>query len=227
MDSETAHLFQQLFVQTEAIRDGHYEFTPTYHSRFLIDFARVTQTPELVSRIAKRLYAAFAGERPSFVLTPNPTEGLVLAHSVADRYGAHFFPAVRRGGIVSLPEHTRLQRQDTVLLVDDGLNTGNSMRQLVDLVRRAGARCCGVSVCVTRFPGDLDDFSVPVASVFDLSTIYPLQRVEGGACDQCRAAADAERRLAYETLPPLRQELTRQKMTLELRSAYGSYHREF
>jgi len=54
-----------------------------------------------------------------------------------------------------------------VLVVDDILTTGGSIRECMDLVERSSATLCGVGVLVDRSGGSVD-FGAPLASVLTL-----------------------------------------------------------
>ena len=220
---ENGRLFRTLVVENEAVRDGHFEFGPKCHSRFLIDFGRILQNPENTGILVSRLFGAYKDQDVTKVLTPNSAEGYVLAQWVAARFNAKSFHAERRHGRVYLPEYSDIKRTEKILLIDDGINTGNSMEQLLRLVREKGGNCVGIAVCVNRHMCENEGFMVPVYSVFRLSKTYPLTNLDEGDCDECLRLGQIIRRLRTDVDGPARNMLTKEKIGLELHSAYADW----
>jgi adenine phosphoribosyltransferase len=61
-----------------------------------------------------------------------------------------------------------LDSTDTVLIVDDWITTGNTIRAVMDLVMASGAECAGVSVVVNKASlSTISDLSVQWLVLFD------------------------------------------------------------
>ncbi|HEV2349421.1 MAG TPA: hypothetical protein VG028_06195 [Terriglobia bacterium] len=221
---ETNHiLFRTLFLDNEAIRDGHFVFTQWFHSRFLIDFGRVLHDTRSSNKLLAKMFEPFRGESVTKVITPNITEGYVLAHGVAKKFNAKVYRADRREGIIYTPTDLEISTRDKVLLVDDGINTGNSMRQLLSDIAKAGATCCGITVCISRCPFPLSDFGVRVETIFDLSTTYPIVNTQVDNCDQCATLGIVAARLDSEPLEKEKERLMFMKVRLKPTSAYAEW----
>jgi orotate phosphoribosyltransferase len=77
-----------------------------------------------------------------------------------------------------------------VLIIDDVISAGTSVRESVELIRSAGARPCGVVIALDRMErglGDLSaaqevqqDFAIPVISIATLDDLLAYLQTEGG-----------------------------------------------
>ena len=119
----------------------------------------------LCTEIAERVRSS--GIEVDVVLGPT-TLGIVLAYEVAKQLGV---PAAygEKG-----PENSRFTRRpdhlvagSSVLVVDDVLTTGGSVRECMALVESVGAHTSGVGVLVDRSGGRID-FGAPLVSALSL-----------------------------------------------------------
>ncbi|HEY1868683.1 MAG TPA: phosphoribosyltransferase family protein, partial [Candidatus Cybelea sp.] len=95
----------------------------------------------------------------------------------------------KENGIPALRRGFTLAPQDRVLLVEDVLTTGRSMRETIDVVRATGASIVGLGVIVSRgaVPSSVvtpSGVEGPIHVLLDL----PLQSYDEAECPQCRAA---------------------------------------
>jgi len=208
-------LFRNLFLDNEAIRDGHFVFTGNFHSRYLIDFGRILYDTRSSNKLMAKLFEPFKNEPVTKIVTPSQTEGYVLAHGVAKKFNAKVYRVECREGIIYIPDHLEINTKDKVLLVDNAINTGNSMKQLLSIVAKTGALCCGISVCISRYPFSLSDFGVRVETIFDFSKMYPIINTNIDDCDQCVVFSIISARLESELLRDEKKRLMIMKMKIK------------
>jgi orotate phosphoribosyltransferase len=80
--------------------------------------------------------------------------------------------------------------QGRVLIIDDVISAGTSVRESIELIRSAGARPCGVVIALDRMErgqGDLSaaqevqqNFAIPVISIATLDDLLAYLQTEGG-----------------------------------------------
>jgi orotate phosphoribosyltransferase len=80
--------------------------------------------------------------------------------------------------------------QGRVLIIDDVITAGTSVRESIDLIRSVGAQPCGVVIALDRMErgqGDLSaaqevrlDYNIPVISIATLDDLLDYLRAEGG-----------------------------------------------
>lgn len=157
----------QIFEESGALLSGHFVLTSGRHSDRYFEKFHVLRHPRHVDALCRELAARCADTKPDVVLGPT-TLGILLAYDVArhlDIPAAYGEKGPDGARFLRRPEH--LEAGQRVLVVDDILTTGGSIRECVDLVERSGATVCGVGVLVDRSGGTVD-FGVPLASVLSL-----------------------------------------------------------
>jgi len=143
-----------LFRESGALLEGHFLYTSGRHGTAFLQAARVLQYPEKTEALCGALAAHFAADRVGVVVGP-ATGGIVLAYETARRLGcraafserdASDGMAVKRG--FALPPGTR------VLVVEDVITTGGSVKKTVAHLRRRGAEVVGVGALIDRSGGE-------------------------------------------------------------------------
>ncbi len=89
------------------------------------------------------------------------------------------------------------QLHGRVLIIDDVISAGTSVRESIELIRAAGARPCGVVIALDRMERGLGEFSaaqevqqnydIPVISIATLDDLLGYLQVEGGMVDKFSA----------------------------------------
>jgi len=146
---------RQLFEKSGALLTGHFLLSSGLHSGQYLEKFRLVENPEALEPMCAELAERFREAGPQIVLGPT-TAGIILAYNIARHLGvmARFAEpassgrALRRGQ--TLPPHSR------VLVVDDILTTGLSVRECLDVVKEHGAEVVGVGVLADRSGGKAD-----------------------------------------------------------------------
>ncbi|MDX1931701.1 MAG: orotate phosphoribosyltransferase [Capsulimonadales bacterium] len=156
-----------LFENSGALLTGHFILTSGKHSDRYFEKFNVLNQPWHVETLCRELAARSASLAPDVVLGPT-TLGVLLAYEVAKHLGV---PAAygEKGAdgkrFLRRPEHLRSGQR--VLVVDDVLTTGGSVRECIDLVTSAGGQLCGVGLLIDRSGGTVD-FGVPTIALLPL-----------------------------------------------------------
>ena len=142
--------------------------------RYLEKF-NLLQWPERTALVCRKMADAFRDLEPQTVVGPT-TGGVILAYEVARQLGLRAMIAERRpdGPGRSLQRDFRLDPGERVLIVDDVLTSGGSVRETMEAVREAGGEPVAIAVMVDRTGGRVD-FGLPffAATDFDLPTYDP------------------------------------------------------
>jgi orotate phosphoribosyltransferase len=131
------------------LADDHFVYISGQHGSGWIDKDAVYPHTERTSQLAARIAASVAGQGIEIVCGP-ATGGLIIAQWVAHHLGA--LAVFGEHGEASPPDdvvdtrrpfilkrgYERLVRDHTVLVVDDVINTGYSIRGIIDAVRLNG-----------------------------------------------------------------------------------------
>jgi orotate phosphoribosyltransferase len=157
------------FREAGALLEGHFLLSSGRHSDRYLEKALVLQYPRNVERMCLELARRFEGARPELVVGPT-TLGVVLAYEVAKHLGVRSIFAENEGEGRVLRRGFRIGPGQRVLVVDDILTTGGSVRDVLDVVSEWGGTPVGVGVLVDRSGGTLD-FGVRLESLLRMEVM--------------------------------------------------------
>ncbi len=160
---------KQLLIDTKAILEGHFLLTSGLHSPMYVEKFNVLQHPKHTEKLCQELAAHFAQDEVELVIGPM-TGGILLAHEVGKALGTRAIFTEREKGAMTLRRGFRIEPGTRVLVVEDIVTTGGSVKEVVDVVKAAGGHIVGVGLLVDR-SGGTADFGVPK------DMVYPLLRL--------------------------------------------------
>lgn len=162
---------EDLFLGAGALREGHFRLKSGLHSPRYLEKFLVFQYPTLASELCRRMAVEVARLAPNVVVGPT-TGGVLLAFETARHLSAMLGwevrdlfaePTLLAGGR-ELRRGFEVSRADTIVLVDDILTTGTSLRETRDAVERAGGQPVAAVVIVDR-SSEAVDIGLPIRSV--------------------------------------------------------------
>ncbi len=162
-----------------ALLEGHFRLSSGRHSDKFIQKFRILESPPLVEKVGRMIADAFRDAQPTIVVSA-AVGGIVLGYEVARQLGTNAIFVEKEAGVAKLRRSFQLTPQDRVLVVEDVVTTGMSVREVIDVVRQHGATVIGVGVIVER--GEAD-FGVPTYALLKLR----IESFEASECPQCAA----------------------------------------
>jgi orotate phosphoribosyltransferase len=142
-----------------ALLEGHFLLSSGLHSSRYLQCALVLMDPPLASRLGRELAGALRSVlrdvRPAAVVAP-ALGGVLVAQEVARALGCRGLFTERSDGRMTLRRGFRLERGEAVVVVEDVITTGGSTREVMDVVRAAGAHVIAAGSLVDRSGGTLD-----------------------------------------------------------------------
>lgn len=170
-----------VFRESGALLEGHFLLTSGLHSdRYFEKFA-VLQHPQKTELLCRALAERFAGDGVELVVGP-AVGGILLAYEVAKRLGTRSIFTEREGGQMRLRRGFTIAPGQRVLVVEDVVTTGGSVREVLDVVQEAGGQVVGVGLLVDRSGGKVE-FGVRTEALLRLDVkAYPKEE-----CPQCQA----------------------------------------
>ena len=166
-----------------AILDGHFKLSSGRHSARFVQKFRILEDPQLVGEVAQALLDELTritpGTPPTIVVSA-AVGGIVLGFECARRLGSLAIFVEKEAGVATLRRGFQLDSSARVLVVEDVVTTGLSVREVFAVVRATGASIVGLGVIVRRAA---IDFEVPTAALLDL----PIESFEPAECPQCIA----------------------------------------
>jgi orotate phosphoribosyltransferase len=164
---------------------GHFQYSSGRHGDIYVEKFRILQWPDVTGEACSRIAEAFAGQ--ANLLAGPTTGGIIMAYETARHLGLRSIIAERceDGPGREFRRGFEIGPGDRVLIADDVLTTGGSIREVIDAVRARGAELVGVGVLVDRTGGKVD-FGVPFFACLDL----PIASWAPEECPQCKAGVE-------------------------------------
>lgn len=170
----------QLFARLNVLKEGHFRLTSGRHSGKYMQCAALFEHP----REAERVVAELVPKLPETVdaVAAPAIGGILMGYETARALGVRSVFAEREGGRMTLRRGFSVQPNDRILLVEDVVTTGGSVREVMDLLTGAGAVVEAVAAIVDR-SGGTAEFGVPFIPLLtvDIETFSPEE------CPLCRA----------------------------------------
>jgi orotate phosphoribosyltransferase len=149
-NSELLDMFQQLGV----VSNGHFVLSSGRHSNEYWEKFRLLEWPRVTEQLCRQIASRYTQSGIDAVIGPT-TGGALLAQEVARQLDARFLLAeptsdggreLRRGFV--------LHSSERVLIVDDVLTTGLSLRETLSAIERFQPEIVGIEVLIDRSGGD-------------------------------------------------------------------------
>lgn len=158
-----------IFQETGALLSGHFVLTSGLHSPQYFQCALLLQYPQHTTRLCTELAQAFTGTEIDVVIAP-AVGGIVVAQEVGRLLNRRSIFAERQDGVMTLRRGFTIQPGEKVLLTEDVITTGGSVKEVVDLVRKHGGEVVGFGVIVDRSGGAFQ-MDVPVVSLLQMDVV--------------------------------------------------------
>lgn len=154
---------EELLKKSGAMLKGHFVLASGVHSPIYWEKLRVLQFPDYTEQLCRMIADRFRQDGIQVVAGPT-TGGIILAFEVARQLGVRGIFAEKEG------TERRVFRQsfsiepgERVLVVDDIITTGNSVRHVMTAVTEQGGIVTGIGVMVNRSEKELE-FGAPFFS---------------------------------------------------------------
>lgn len=158
-----------IIVKSGMMQEGHFLLTSGLHSPVYWEKFRILEYPEYTGAICELIAAHFRGEKIDAVAGPT-TGGIILAFEVAKQIGVRALYAEKEGEVRGFRRGANVAPGERVLVVDDVLTTGKSVREVLAAVAARQAVAVGVGVLVDRSTENLD-FGVPLFGCHRAETV--------------------------------------------------------
>lgn len=152
-----------IFRETRALLEGHFQLTSGLHSPQDFQCARVLQFPKYLHLLSGEIARHLRYSEIEVVISP-AIGGIVVGTEVGRMLNARTIFAERKDGKMELRRGFEIQPGERVLVVEDVVTTGGSTKEVIDLVNQSKGILVGTSCIVDRSNGkvqfDTKQFSV-------------------------------------------------------------------
>lgn len=154
------------FRKVGALLEGHFILSsgrrsPVFLQKALV-FSHPKTTERLCAALAPKLLAAFG--RIDVVCGP-AVGGLIPGYETARALGCRSIYTERQDGVMSLRRGFTVASHERVVIVEDIVTTGVSMRETDEALKKAGANVVGAGCIVDRSNGRADTGGLTLVSL--------------------------------------------------------------
>ncbi|MEZ5306262.1 MAG: orotate phosphoribosyltransferase [Pyrinomonadaceae bacterium] len=163
------------FRETDALLEGHFELSSGLHSPKYLQCAKALQYPADAANYGRAIGEALISHLSDSGISPETVTtvaapaigGLVIGYEVASALNLRFIWTERKSGEMLLRRGFDVPRNEKIIVVEDVITTGGSVRECVSVLESLGAECvAGVSI-IDRSNG-VADIGVPRIALVNL-----------------------------------------------------------
>lgn len=156
----------QMLESSRALLKGHFRLSSGRHSDTYLQCALILQYPTYAAEIGDALADYFRDEGVTVVVGP-ALGGVTLAYETARALDVRGIFAERTTGDMQLRRGFSLQPGDRVLITEDVVTTGGSVKEVIALLQGLNATIVGVGSIIDRSAGQVD-FGYPFKALLSL-----------------------------------------------------------
>ncbi len=173
----TRERIEGVLKEAGVLLEGHFLLTSGRHSNRYLQCAKIFRNTKYSEELCASLAEQYKDDNVELVI--GPAMGAVqMAYEVSRHLNVeNFFTERDENGAMVLRRGFVIEKGQRVLVVEDVVTTGGSVREVIDLVNKAGGIVVGVGSIVDR-TGRKIDFGVPFRAVYSAS-------VESWEADEC------------------------------------------
>jgi orotate phosphoribosyltransferase len=153
---------EDIFKKSGALLKGHFLLTSGLHSPVYWEKFQVLQFPRYTEQLCQLIADHYRDKDIQVVAGPT-TGGIILAFEVARQLGVRSIFAEKEGEERAFHRGFTINPGERVLIVDDILTTGSSVREVIDAVNKLHGKIIGIGVLVDRSEHEVD-FGYPLFS---------------------------------------------------------------
>ena len=141
--------YLKIFEETKALMYGHFVLSSGLHSDTYFQCAKVLQYPKYLSKFSEILADNFSSFDVDKVISP-AIGGIVLGTEVGRLLNKKTIFSERVDGLMKLRRGFSIKKDEKILIIEDVLSTGGSIKEVIQLIKKHGGNLVGVGVIVDR-----------------------------------------------------------------------------
>lgn len=171
----------KLMEQAGAYEEGHFLMKSGRHASAFLQCAHLIEHADIADKLCGELAERCRECGADLVIGP-ALGGMIFGYTVSRMLGKRFIYCERRDGVMTLRRGFRIPRGAKVLVVEDMVTTGGSVREVLEIIRAFEAEPVMVASITDRTRGRVD-FGVPFVSLVKID----MQYYPADDCPLCRA----------------------------------------
>ena len=141
--------FIKIFEETKALMHGHFILSSGLHSDTYFQCAKVLQYPKYLSMFGEILSNHFSHLDIDKVISP-AIGGIVLGTEVGRQLNKKTIFSERSEGNMKLRRGFNINKNEKILIIEDVLSTGGSIKEVIELIDKYQGNVVGVGVILDR-----------------------------------------------------------------------------
>jgi orotate phosphoribosyltransferase len=171
-----------MFKASGAIKEGHFLLASGLHSPVYWEKFRILQYPRYTEKLCHAIAGHFKDQKIDLVAGPT-TGGIILAFETARQLGVRSIFAEKMRDVRIFRRDFDIVPGERVLVVDDILTTGGSIKETMSAIAKLDGIVVGVGVLINRSSKQID-LGVPLFSCLHApTTVYSPEE-----CPLCAAS---------------------------------------
>lgn len=166
----------EIFDEAGVLLKGHFILTSGRHSDKYLQCSKIFRNTKYSEQLCGALAQKFAAKNIDVVVGP-ALGAIQMAYEVSRFLQCENYFTERQDGKMTLRRGFEIHKGQRVLVVEDVLTTGGTVKEVIEMLRGMGAEIVGVGSIVDRTGGNVD-FGVPYQSVIKMD-------VKSYPADQC------------------------------------------
>lgn len=136
--------------ETGAVRKGHFQLTSGKHSDTYIQCARVLENPTLTNKLAQEAVSRLPEGLVIDLVASPAVGGILFGFAMAAALEVNMVFSERKEGAMVFRRNFEIPQGARVLVCEDVVTTGGSVKEVCDLVEQAGGIVVGVVSLIDR-----------------------------------------------------------------------------
>jgi orotate phosphoribosyltransferase len=155
-----------LFRQSGALLEGHFILSSGLRSPIFLQKAKVFMHPEKTEKLCRALAAKIreAGYGDVSQIVSPAVGGIIPGYETARHLGVPAIYTERVNGVFELRRGFELNPGEKVIVVEDIVSTGISIRECIEAIRKTGANVVAAACLIDRSAGEAE-IGVPLVAL--------------------------------------------------------------
>lgn len=170
----------EILKEAEVLLEGHFLLTSGKHSNRYLQCAKIFKDTKYSEVLCKDLAEKFMDKKVDVVVGP-AMGAVIMSYEVSRHLGVPNFFTERENGEMALRRGFEVKPGQRILVVEDVITTGGSVKEVIKLLTGMGAEVIGVGSIVDRSNGAAE-FGVPFESVIKID----VEAYEPDNCPLCK-----------------------------------------
>jgi orotate phosphoribosyltransferase len=165
------HEIEEILKKTGAMLKGHFLLSSGKHSDQYFQCAKVLQHPEYCEMLCRELAKALKekGITEIQAVVAPAIGGILVSYELARALKTRGLFTERENGVMTLRRGFSINAGEKILVAEDVITTGGSVKEVIDAVKNLGGDVVGVAAIINRSGGKAD-LSVPIVALINTDT---------------------------------------------------------